>query len=155
MKAKFTISHHSSLDALCEAAKGVGFYISLFRRVADTLEIEAILDRPAEYYGQEPDLAIVVNPDVLGVTFQLTGISRDGRSTANLMSVYEAVCGLVTRFVQDNVKQTADGPAIQVTVSFALDGQIEYARGRYVSLIDGYATILNGKQVDLVKPRSE
>lgn len=135
LKIKFTLARHPNMAILAAKAASEGaFYLKFIEEVVGRhLGVKDALNRPAAYYVQEPDMAVVLKPDKLLAVLQLTGISRGTRSSEQIKEAYAATMQLVREFVEANVPF---GVRVHMMVQFALDAAVEIQPGVYTALVD-------------------
>src|SRR5262249_45216538 len=91
--------------------------------VGDAFGVENPIDRPAEYYVQQPDITIQ-GGETIGIEVRLTGVSRGTRSPKVFHNALKALVGLV--------KETAAasmpiGSKAQVFIVMMIDDEVETA----------------------------
>jgi len=117
-------------DTVIRSLGGMDFIRQLLTKViAEHLGAENPHGRPAEYYVQEPDYTVMVKHNVFGVEFRLTGVTRNGRTAAQIHKALRATHALVRAAIQLGLKAAKPACRVQMFCVIMLDAAIETAPG--------------------------
>lgn len=145
MKGKAVITDGAP-EEIIQAMGSKRFARSFLRDIiGKTLGAENVLERPAEYYLQKPDLVTNANDEFYGIEFRLTGASRDGRTPAQFHKAIKDLHDLINTTVINALKLTKSNQGIQTFVVIMLDADIETnpGSGVYSNVIESEAKWIN------------
>lgn len=107
--------------------------------IGKALGVEDPLERPAEFYVQEPDYTICCGP--FGVEIRLTGVTREGRKVAQFHKALERLHALARNTLQEALDMpSVDQMRVQLFCVIMLNGDVETAAGSGV-----YSNVLESK----------
>ena len=107
------------------------------------------LERPAEYYVQEPDFIIQAVSCYYAVEFRLTGVTRNGRTPSQLHRALNAMHLLVKETIRIALVDSTSEERIQMFCVLMLDGDIETrpGSGEYSTVLESDAEWISAQIV--------
>ena len=119
--------------ALMKTAEGNEFYASFTDEVVvNMLDVEKPNKR-AGIFTHEPNGNLSVEDEPPKFILQLSGVTRNGRTTKKLLNAYRTATELFRKYV---ASLTPRGVKAAYHVQFVLNGEIEVAPGDYSCLLD-------------------
>ncbi len=95
----------------------------------------------AGIFAHEPDSTLVLPGALPKFVHSLTGVTRDGRTNAQILAAYASMTAQSREFV---ASQTPRGLQAALHVQMALDNEIEVQPGVYNKLLDFVEEIVEG-----------
>lgn len=99
------------------------------------------LSRPAEYYVQEADRSAYAGS--FGVTANLTGVSRDGRSVKQFMNTLKVLEDKYAAAIANALTAAGKNVQVQLFCVIMLDAPIEISQGVYSNILESEVAIVN------------
>ncbi len=135
MKLKAVITD-SAPEALVEAFGGKDFALRFLTLIVGAhLDVLDPINRPAEYYVQEPDRTVCVG-NKIGVELRFTGVSRNGRKAERFHKALAALVEIAKETIQSALGH--DAQEVQLFCVLMLDGDVETSpgSGKYSSVLE-------------------
>ncbi len=145
VKLKAVITNNAPIE-LFQAFSSADFARSFLRCVAEeNLGATNTMERPAEYYVQEPDRSIATGPNI-GVELRLTGVSRNGRKASQFHGALHALVDIAEDIISDVLTELKGSEEVQLFCVLMLDGDIETEPGSgvYSSVLETEAIWIRG-----------
>ncbi len=153
MKVKAAISSGAPTSVV-EALRSPEFVGMVLQRVVQsTLGATDAVNRPAEYYAQEPDFTIPFG-EVMGVELRLSGVSRNGRTGAQFHMAAALLVEIASETIAVALAEARSPARVQLFCVVMLDDQIETPRdsGLYSSMVEPPAVWVTAKGSTVHRP---
>jgi len=117
--------------------------------VEDQLGASKSIERPAEYYVQEPDYTVNIEGR-FGVELRLTGVSRSNRKAAQFHRAIKKLNELANQTIAKALQASGSGVEVQLFCVLMLDGDVETAPGSgvYSNTLESDAVLVQAKSVE-------